>query len=57
MHGGFPEGQQSHSTASQGLASISLIATLAATFRKRQTRELIGPRVQAIADGSDQMFG
>ena len=57
LRGGFPEGQQCHSAASRGLVPISLTATLAATFRKHQTRELIGPRVQAIADGSDQMFG
>jgi hypothetical protein len=57
LRGGFPEGQKSHSAASSGLVSIVVTATLAGTFRKHQTRELIRPRVQAIADGSDQMFG
>jgi hypothetical protein len=57
LRGGFPEGQKSHSAASCGLVSIGLTATLAGTFRKHQTRDLIEPREQGSPDRSDRMFG
>jgi len=42
LGGGFPEGQKSHSAASSGLVSIVVTATLAGTFGKHQTLDLIG---------------
>jgi hypothetical protein len=43
--------------ASCGLVFIGATATLAGTFRERQTRDAIGPVERAGVDRGDQMFG